>query len=75
MIDSIGSPHPHAISLIVTLPLSSLSCRRVVASEEFCLIGALLHDFTQVGEVVVVIDPEKQLGQVWSALMVILEVG
>ena len=48
----------HAISLIVTLPLS-LHCRCVVASKEFCLVGALLYDLTQVSEIVIVVDPEE----------------
>jgi len=47
----------------------------IAPSNKLSLIRSVLDDLAQLCEVVVVIDSKKELGEVWRALMVVLEVA
>ena len=50
-------------------------CSHSVSSpQELSLISSMLHNFTQLCEVVIVVDPQEQLGQVRRTLVIVLEV-
>lgn len=46
----------------------------IVASNELILILPSLDYFSELREIVIVVDPEQELSQVGSALMIVLEI-